>query len=133
MGVVGSNFVATANPSEKRWKWFADAIRDDRDGKPVQALGHMFREVDKLFTSGKFAEVDEWLSSLSPAKLSVNLIVGVLSITKPASDRLSRRQTFLDDAWAVVEGRGRSAAKLLGGLKGHKASDGETAQVSETR
>lgn len=97
--------------------WFSDAVRDDEAGKHIQALKRVFFAVDELLSRGHFDKVDAWLSSLTPADFSVNLIVGVLSITRQAARHLPCREEFFNKSWIVVEGAGRNADKLLNGLK----------------
>jgi hypothetical protein len=119
--------------AEERWRWFGDALRDDGNGEHVRALGHIFRPVGELLSNGQFREVDEWLSSLEPSRLSANLIVGILSITRAASDRLLSRPKFFDDACAAVERKGRDAGKFLGALKGRRPPYGAPVRVGGIR
>ena len=86
-------------------------------GKRVPALNLLFGKVDDRLSGGRFDEVDALLKSLDVEGLSENIIVGILSITRRASDRLQFRKEFFEKAWKVVESRGRNVERLLNGLR----------------
>jgi hypothetical protein len=97
--------------------WFAQALEHDRKANYVAALNIIFRWVDEMLCSGRFASVNEWLArEVNPESLSTSTIIGILSITRPAARELSRRQAFRDNAWQVLAARGKSPEKLIGRL-----------------
>jgi hypothetical protein len=105
--------------------WFARVVDEDRRERYQRAIHFLFFEVNALLTGGKFSEVDAWIASLDPAELSDHLVVGVLSITKAAAEKLVWRSKFLDDCRAAAIAKGKDAERLLGGLQGRRLKNGE--------
>jgi len=98
-------------------QWMALVRSEDTAGRRVPALNLLFGKVDDRLSGGRFDEVDALLKSLDVEGLSENIIVGILSITRRASDRLQFRKEFFEKAWKVVESRGRNVERLLNGLR----------------
>lgn len=110
---------------------FAKAIELDKTGRTQAALDTVYNIFDDYLLDGKFADVDTFLEKTQPLTLSANLIIGLLSITLPASRHLPARQSFFTQSWVVLEERGRDAKRLLSGLERWIKFDGSTDSVKD--
>ncbi len=98
--------------------WVDEMLSLDASEKYRKTLDILFTNLDKLHIEGKFQESDEVIRSLNFEKLSVTLIVGILTITLPAKDKLNNRESFFNKAEAFFkETEPERAYNLLRGLK----------------
>lgn len=77
------------------------------------ALDLAFDRIDDAFLEGRFDWVDSFLEQVEVDRLSVELIVGVLTITASAEDKLRHRGKFRSQAEAVIKQRGRYNDQIL--------------------
>lgn len=105
-------------------KWFADAVEADRLKRKAAAVDILFEHTDGLLREGRFREVDHLLRLTPTEGPSLTFLIGLLSITLPASQHLPARQPLFDRVWQVCVARGRNADKLLGGLRQWSTIDG---------
>jgi hypothetical protein len=68
--------------------WFQQALAADRRGRDQVAIDIIYDNIDKLLSRGKFDEVDNLLRQTSTDGPSLTFLVGLLSITLPASPQL---------------------------------------------
>lgn len=81
--------------SSNELKWMTEMYRCvDRDDVDA-ALEILYDELVGLQTDGRFAECDDMLAILDIEGLDSNLMVGVLSVTYQARDRLRNRARVL--------------------------------------
>ena len=106
--------------------WMADALDTDSRGESSLALDMIFRQVDQLLRDGKFPEVDRVLQAAPIEGTSLTVLLGLLSITLPASQYLPSRDSFFEQVWRACVNRGRNADKLLGGLRAWSRIDGSS-------
>jgi hypothetical protein len=59
-----------------------------------EAIDVLFREVDGMLLAGEFERCDQFLQIVDLSRLDTELIVGVLSVTLKASDKLPSRAEF---------------------------------------
>jgi hypothetical protein len=117
-----------ASPANNRRKptkppWLSHALRIDREGRRA-ALTVLFNRVDLLLSAKNFEKVNELFEVVPTEGPSVRFLMGVLSITLPASHRLSNRADFFDRVWQSLIDKGRNAENLLGGLREWSRMDG---------
>lgn len=67
-----------------------------------QRLDDIFDVFDDLFLSGQFRKADTLLSLMLNIE-DRSLIVGILVITAPASDKLPSRKVFLDNCRSRID------------------------------
>lgn len=87
-------------------------------GKPDEAIDVLFDYVDGLLCDGNFDECNDLLNVVDFERLDSNLVVGFLSITISAKDKLRSRSNFVERA----EGRLKILApdrvdNLMSGLR----------------
>jgi hypothetical protein len=80
-------------------------------------LDAIFDAVDGLLLAGEYELVDAMLKGSDPEKMEVVRIISLLSLTRPAENKLPSRDEFFKKSWEVIEKRGRDVKKLLGGLE----------------
>jgi len=97
--------------------WLVDALDADGRGESSAALDIIFRKMDQLLRDGNFPEVDRVVRCAPIEGTSLTVLLGLLSITLPASQHLPSRDSFFDQIWKACVARGRNAEKLLGGLR----------------
>lgn len=102
----------------KRYPWFFRVMELDASGHYVEALGIIFSQIDDMLCGNQFSSVDEFLKSIDLEKISSHMIVGILSITRPASALLATRRWFYNSAWERLNAMGKDANRLIGGLRG---------------
>lgn len=66
----------------------------DQRGKFCACLDEIFNYFDDNFLDGKFQECDDMLLKIDVNRLSEHTLVGILSITKSAEDKLNNRETI---------------------------------------
>lgn len=82
------------------------------------AISALFSAVDKAFSDGRFEEIDALLPQIDLEKLDSTLLVGVLSITLSAKDKLTNRPALFDAVAARIwKLRPEAYQNLLVGLK----------------
>ena len=102
---------------------FAEARRIESEGNISGALDIVYRSLDNTLRLGNFRVLDEFIRKLKPEELSIDMIISVLVLSRPASDEIKSREDFFERAWKSVESRKRNARELLGGLRyGPKAA-----------
>lgn len=99
-----------------RARWFSDAIEADQSGDTETALDIAFDHFDRLLVSGDYPTVD-YLLQKTPKGVSLTFLMGLLSITLPAYDKLRSRDALLREAEQLARDNGRDIERLLGGLR----------------
>lgn len=80
-------------------------------------LDAIFDAVDTALLAGRFRECNRALASVNVDEWPTDLLVGLLSITLAASDKLSARAAFFERARRALKERGEDTADLLVGLE----------------
>ncbi len=91
--------VAAASASLRAWpvpaasvaQEISYAVALERSGKHRKALDKLYRALDRLVRSGRFSECDRILEEINVDQMNTHLLVGVLTITAPDSQRLASR------------------------------------------
>lgn len=101
-------------------KMFKDAIRLETKGLDCQSLDVIYRTIDNEMLAGRFYELDMFLRVLIEltADLSIDHMLGYLTITKAAADHLPGRINFFSKVKEELQSRGEDAETILTGL-GH--------------
>ena len=68
-----------------------------------KALRILFRNVDAIFTAGEFELCDEFLKIVDLERLSLTLLVGLLSITFAAREKLNHREDLVKRVGARLQ------------------------------
>lgn len=95
-------------------------IRQLDEVSPRKAIAYLFGIIDDWFCDGKFGEVDELLKSVNPTMCfySEEVILGLLTISRPAKEKLLNYKLLYDRAITAWSGRGDEYVKsLLYGLE----------------
>lgn len=98
--------------------YLAYAIELDRVGKTDHALDVIYSEIDHRLRQGMFVDIDELLAITPVDDLSVIIMLGLLTVTLMASDRLPHRGAWFRQAHAEVIRRGEDEPGLFDGLEG---------------
>lgn len=90
----------------------------DYHGKVDAALDHLFEWVDDELQAGMFQTVDDLLFAVQPDRCGTTLLLGILTITGAAREKLPSRARFYESVSNVLHQRhpGR-VERLLHGLK----------------
>ena len=94
------------------------AARLDRLRRTDSALDLIYDSVDELMRKEEFSQLDAALSTLKPAELSVDILLGILTATLPARSRLPARNDLFRSAEEALKNRGEYEERLLTGLEG---------------
>jgi len=97
--------------------WMRPVLKEDQRGQSDVALDEMFDRIDPMLSSGKYSEVDAILTAMPVEGPSLTLMMGLLSITRPAAQHLPSRQRFFDRVYRLCRAMRRDADSLLGGLR----------------
>ena len=99
--------------------WLQDVRSEELAGRHRAALDVLFDSVDDLLVQNAFGEVDRLLASVDPSEWSTRLLVGFLSITLRAKDKLANRPAFVRSVRSVLEHREPPyrVTSLLSGLE----------------
>jgi len=96
------------------------------------ALDIIYRCMDQTMREERFEEVDAFLAKLDASKLSVDITIAILIISRPACDRLPSREAFFKGAWNDLESRKRNARELLGELRHRPKGAGQSFSIGES-
>lgn len=75
--------------------WIEEMYSFVEAGKTRPAISLLFREVDERFHSGEFSLCNEELKEIDLKRLSPSLLVGLLSITLAAKEKLPYRKELV--------------------------------------
>lgn len=95
----------------------AEANRKDRLGETDSGLDLIYDSIDYFMRIGRFSEIDQAISGLDVGTLSTDFLLGILTATLPAKDRLSSRSQFLRSAESALKSRDEYDDGLLSGLE----------------
>jgi len=93
-----------------------DAIKTETSGDLEGALDVLFAAVDAMFKNSRFAEVDQYINLISPSDFSVEFLIGLLTATLIADNKLQHRDSFFNAVSDHFEAVGEPADALLFGL-----------------
>jgi hypothetical protein len=89
-----------------------------RCGRTRKALATVYDAVDSWFEQRRYPACDEFLRKITPSEVSVDLLIGILTITAFEKKRLKRREEFfLCTQKFLQENDPSRAAQLLHGLE----------------
>jgi hypothetical protein len=116
--------LALTAASDEMPKWLQDAMELDSQEKTMPAMDILFDNIDGLLTAGRFDEVDQIFLRVPLEGPSLTFLMGILTTTMPAGDRLPSRARFFDRLYRLCKAMGRDAEDLLGGLRRWSGADG---------
>jgi len=79
-------------------------------------LDRLYDRVDDDLLAGRFDAVDNMLRDLDPSNMELDEVLGWLTITAAAKDKLPHRADFYDRAVRATERKGRLEPGLFTGL-----------------
>jgi hypothetical protein len=84
-----------------------------------RSMDVLFDWVDTSFSAGRFEEIDRFLKEVTVDFQTIQMLVGMLSITLATKSELKNRAEFFNRVFEKVtaERNPKSAARLLEGLK----------------
>ena len=97
--------------------WFNRALEQDTAGDMSSSVDIIYDKTDHLLSEKEFGSVDRILRNAPINTASLTFLMGLLSITLPASAYLPSRESFFNRVWEECVARGRDAEKLLSGLR----------------
>lgn len=104
-------------PSPVRSDYFLlHARRLDQCGQTDAALDLLYEAIDERLRHGRFTDLDELLAKVSVETLSIDMILGLLTATLPATSQLPARNRLRVEAETVLRNRGEYEDGLLAGL-----------------
>lgn len=92
------------------------AIKFDAEKKYDDALDAIYDGIDDLLIAEDFRQVDSILNAIPIGECSSFFLVGVLTITRSAKEKLASRRNFFAIAELFLQQNGRNTASLLNGL-----------------
>ncbi len=102
----------------RRIESFLDGARRlESRGAVDAALDLIYDQVDEMLKAGKFDQVNQLLSTVEANSLSLDLLLGLLTVTLPARCRLPARSRLFREAETVLKLRGEWEEGLLTGLE----------------
>jgi DNA repair exonuclease SbcCD ATPase subunit len=105
------------DPGHKGKPFVEHANRLDKIGQTDAALDLIYDRIDTLLVKGKFEEVDSVLRDADPKRLSVDILLGLLTSTLPARTKLSTRAKFFAEVEREIRRRDQWEDGLLTGLE----------------
>lgn len=96
--------------------WLLKASELDKAGNCDEALDVIYDNVDNLLTEGNFSEINKILGMVDITGLSDDVILGILTSTLPARDRLENREYFFQIAKKYMLSQGKFGEEIFAGL-----------------
>lgn len=109
---------ATSVASKRANSFVNRAQRLESHGQIDAALDMIYDSVDELMRNGEFARLDSILESILITELSVDILLGVLTATLPARNRVPSRSKLFGEIDLLLKERGEFEEGLLTGLEG---------------
>ena len=97
--------------------WTRAILKSDNDGHSDAALDDLFDRIDVMLSSGEYEKVDDILAAMPLEGPSLTLMMGLLSVTRPAAKYLPSRVRYFNRVYRLCNAMRRDAQTLLGGLK----------------
>ena len=92
------------------------ANRLDKLGQTDAAIDVVFDRIDEMLLAGQFEQVDRLFDNTNPCDFSVELLLGLRTVTRPAKSRLFNRADFYEQVRRSLHERGETDERLLEGL-----------------
>jgi hypothetical protein len=96
--------------------FLGNARRLDKCGQTDTALDIIFDQIDEMLLAGEFDRLNQLLIDTDTKQYSVDLLLGILTATLPAKDRLPSRTDFFPRVEQTLRSRGELKEGLLIGL-----------------
>ncbi len=96
--------------------WLNKAKDIDRVGKSDEALDIVYDNIDKMLSNNNFIGVDSLLSEIDINEYSVDMLLGLLTSTLPAKNKLENRKYLLELATENVLNAGVYGVEIFVGL-----------------
>lgn len=93
------------------------AMRLEKQGAVDAALDLVYDQVDGMLKTGRFDQVNRLLSMVEAESLSLDLLLGLLTVTLPARSKLPDRGRLFSGAETALKKRGQWEEGLLAGLE----------------
>jgi hypothetical protein len=104
-------------PRDTKHRSFLEhARRLDASGQTDFALDIIFDQIDEMLLAGQFDRANQLLIDTAIDEYSVELLLGILTATLPAKDRLPERAEFFRRVEETLRSRGELKDGLLVGL-----------------
>ena len=84
--------------------------------EPEVKIDIIYDNIDELLCNNKFGLVDLLLETVDLNKLSTDALIGILSITSSASNKLPHRAFFFNRVKNLLNSKGEDVDALLRGL-----------------
>ena len=94
-----------------------DAQRLADQGKIDSALDLIYERADEMLLAGEFTALNEIIAGLSADKLTIDVLLAVLTISLPAKSKLPARSLFYLSVEQQLQERGEFREGLLTGLQ----------------
>lgn len=88
----------------------------DKSGDTDAALDVLYESVDNLLHDCRFAAVNKLLQDIPVNRMSIDILLGFLTVTLPARYELPSRAEFLSKVALQISSQGEVAEELLKGL-----------------
>lgn len=112
-----AEMVARTSKSRTDNSFIIRATELDARGHTDAALDLIYDSVDKLMRDGQFPTLDSILSGVPVAELTVDILLGLLTATLPARNRLHSRNPLFRQIEQTLKNRGQLEPGLLTGLE----------------
>lgn len=109
--------------SDELPNWLKTAIDLDARDETMPAMDLLFDHVDRLLVASDLNEVNRIITLVPLEGPSLSFLMGVLTITLPAADRLPDRSKFFSRLHRLCKAMGRDPVKLLDGLRSRSGAD----------
>jgi hypothetical protein len=114
-GIPGIMMTHTTGYVDSSWLDRAHSL--EKQGMVSASLDVVFEKMDRMLCQGDFEQCDAIFEAVHPRALSVNVIVGLLTVTNLAQDKLASRKAFGEKARFELVCRQHTDVKaLLDGL-----------------
>jgi hypothetical protein len=116
-GVISRQLLASPTHERTLPDWVQSVLRLDETDQTAAALDTLFGRIDSMLSASDFDKVDGIVAGMPIEGPSLSLMMGLLSITRPAAEHLPSRQEFFTRVYRLCRAMGRDAESLLSGLR----------------
>ena len=97
--------------------WLQALLELDKKGQSDAALDELFDRIDEMLSASEYEMVDGILGCMPLEGPSLTLMMGLLSITRPAAEHLPSRARYFERVYRLCTAMRRDAESLLRVLK----------------